>query len=809
MLRIPPFHGDAVVNQQAPLPPSPAGSPDDGGYAQPDILRIAAGLLSAAIVVAALYLGRDVLLPLAVAFLISFALYPVVSRLGKLGVTRILSVIVVMTMVIAFLGAMGLLLATQVRSLSEELPTYRSTIHSKLVGLRQQMEGPGIVRQALDAIGNGKEEKEEKPQPGPSANAEATQRIEVVQPPQSPFRTALEWLVPALEPLATAGIVFVFVFLALLDRSDLRDRLLRLLGGNLHRSTAAMEEAGTRISKYLLMQLLVNVSYGVPMAAGLWFIGVPGALLWGTVAAVMRFIPYIGPMISAIFPLALAFAVDPGWNMVLMTAALIVVLELVSNNVVEPLLYGSSTGLSALSLIVAATFWTLLWGPVGLVLSTPLTVCLLVVGRNLPQLQFLETLLGSTPVLDVPTRIYQRLIADDPEEAIDIATVEIEKTSLTAFYNDTGIAILRLASADHARSATAEHRLRVATGMDELLDDLREEYPAANTTPERVVCIGGKWEIDAVAGEMLAHALSHAGVAAGSRPASAAILRHVDRLDLDGAEIVCLGYFSNHPAISARQFCRRLRQRWPHVRIVLALWNAPPELLEDDAHRQLGADELVTSVEEAIGRVRRMLAPEEALAERKAEPPADDAARIVALRDSGVLDGRVREELDALAKRAADVFNVGFAVISAIDAEREFIIGQSKELPGMKTADGTDMIVMPREDAVCDHVVSGGETLVVPDTERDPRFADHPAITLWDTRFYAGAPLLTEDGHVLGALCLLDTRPHSLTDKEAELLAELAADVASIITGADAGDITPATGEDEASATVGQKVPEG
>ncbi len=357
----------------------------------------------------------------------------------------------------------------------------------------------------------------------------------------SPLRTAAEWLGPALAPLATAGIVIVFVFLALLDRGDLRDRLLQMLGGNLHRSTDAMEEAGTRISKYLLMQLVVNVSYGIPMALGLWFIGVPGWILWGTLAALMRFIPYVGPMLSAIFPIALAFAVDPGWTMVLLTIGLILFLELVSNNIVEPMLYGTSTGLSAMSLITAATFWTALWGPAGLILSTPLTVCLLVIGRNLPALGFLETLLGSAPALDISTRIYQRLLANDPEEAIEIAGTAIEATSVPDFYHAHGIGVLRQASADFLEQARAEHRLRVISGMDVLLDDLREEYPGAipaDAPAPRVACIGGKWEIDAVAGEMLAHALATRGIAAVERPAGILTGRYLDGLDLAGMDIV-------------------------------------------------------------------------------------------------------------------------------------------------------------------------------------------------------------------------------------------------------------------------------
>jgi predicted PurR-regulated permease PerM len=773
---------------------------------QIDIVRVAAALLAAAIVIAALYYGRDVLIPLACAFLISFALSPPVAWLIRLGLPRIVSVIAVMMMLLAALAGLGFILTSQLRQLSQDLPTYQWTIRGKLSELKTQLRAPGIFEGALETVETVQKEVKE-PAPADAAS-EPAQRVEVIPPPRDPFETAINWLGTFLEPLAMAGIVFVFAFLALLDRSDLRDRLLRMLGGNIHRSTDAIEEAGKRISKYLLMQLIVNVSYGVPMALGLWLIGVPGALLWGTVAAVMRFVPYIGPMLSALFPIALAFAVDPGWNMLLWTIGLILVLELVSNNIVEPLLYGTSTGLSAMSLIAAATFWTALWGPVGLILSTPLTVCLLVIGRNIPQLQFLDTLLGSMPPLDLPTRMYQRLIADDAEEAIDIATRAIDKSSPREFYDEIGIPVLRLASDDDLGSATAEHRLRVANGMDMLLDDLREQYPPS-TDPEskpRVMCIGGKWEVDTVAGEMLSHALALDGIPADHRPATTVSAASVAKLDLAGADVVCLSYFAEAPAVPARHFCRRLRRRWPDLRIVLALWNAPKDLLADDAHEPLGADVIVASVDEAVARIHRLVAPEEAEQALKAEIPDNDAERAAALHATGVLTGSSREDLDALAARAAEVFNVGFAVISAIDETDEYIVGQSQHLPGRKTESG-DMLVIPREEAVCNHLLADAETLIVTDTNRDPRFADNPTLQRWDARFYAGAPLRSADGFVFGALCLLDREPHTLDEREIELLNTMAADVVAIITGEDASEPKESKRQ-PATATVGQPVPD-
>ncbi|MFK4513404.1 putative PurR-regulated permease PerM [Bradyrhizobium japonicum] len=773
-----------------------------------DIVKVAAALVSAAVLLVGLYYGRDILIPLAIAFLITFALNPPVAWFVRLGLPRLLATSLVMVTVVCALVGLGIILGAQVRSIAVELPAYQSTILTKLSDLRENLKAPGLfdgVLKTFERVQKEVESKEDRPTDGP-----LPQRVEIVPTPQTPFEQVFAWLVRSAEPLATAGIILIFVFLALLDIGDLRDRLLRLLGGSFHRSTDAIQEAGARISRYLLMQLLVNVSYGVPLTAGLWIIGVPGAPLWGAVGAVMRFVPYVGPLIAAIFPIALAFAVDSGWSMLLWTVSLIVVLELTSNNIVEPLLYGSSTGLSAISLIAAAILWTALWGPLGLILSTPLTVCLLVLGRNLPQLRFLDTMLGSTPALDVPARIYQRLIADDADEAVEIANTEIEKSSVISFYDAIGIEVLRLASEEYLQNASAEHRLRLASGMDTLLDDLRDEYPSS-LSPEakpRVLCIGGKWEIDALAGEMLAHALAFEGIAAVFQPAASVNADYLAKLDLKGADVVCLSYFTPGPAIPARHACRRLRRRWPNMRIVLALWNAPPELLTDELLEKLQADAVVTSVEEAVRRIHRIIAPEEAKAAQQAPLPDNDAERVDALKATGVLEGDKREALDALAKRAADVFNTSVAVITTIDKDREYFIGQSGKLPAAITDDAGTLLPMDRQHAICNYVVAGNETLVISDIERDPRFADNETIEQWNMRFYAGAPLRTADGLIIGALCILDSEPRTLEENEVALLETMAGDVVTTITTSDAHrEASVKSPLAASSATVGQVVP--
>lgn len=755
-------------------------------------LKLVIGLVTAGVIIAALYFGRDILIPLALAFLLGFVLDPLVMRLKRWGLPRTAAVFIVVAFALAMIGLAGLLLGNQVSALSAQLPTYQSNIKSKLNDLRESASKPGMFDGALKTIDTLKSEVERAPANLAEGSEKAKtappppQRVQLEQKTPSSFQQAITWLEASSGPLANAGIVLVFVVLILLDRLDLRDRLLRLWGGSLHRSTDAMDEAGARISKYLTMQLVVNLSYGVPMALGLWFIGVPGAILWGAVAAVMRFVPYVGPMISAIFPVALAFAVDPGWSMVLWTVGLIVALEILSNNIIEPWLYGASTGLSAMSLMVSAIFWTALWGPIGLIMSTPLTVCLLVIGRYLPRLKFLDVLLGSQPALDTPTRIYQRLLADDVEEAIELATEQSVGGNVVGFYNESGLRVLRMATSDHASVATAEHRHRVVIGMDALIDDLYEQHPLpSGLGGPSVVCVGGKWEVDNLAAKMLAHALSLEGRRAELRAAGTLGADYIARLDLTGAHTVCLSYFSPEPQLQARYFCRRLRRSWPDVQIVLALWNAPPELLDENACKAMGADAVVTSISEAVTRISASMGIHFSEGFMPAPIPEADAGRLDALRASGALDPRAQAIFDTAAKRAADVFDMPMAMVSLIDEGQQTVRGAHGSLMGpadrpSETMRGEDLNI-PRSLSMCGHVVANSQTLVVPDIARDLRFAGNPALQAKGLRFYAGAPLRDDNSHVLGTLCILDVEPNSLNQREVRLLEAMADDVMGVL----------------------------
>ncbi|QTD44613.1 AI-2E family transporter [Ottowia testudinis] len=735
------------------------------------------GLVSTAVIVAALYFGRDLLMPLALAILVGFVLDPMVSWLKRRGVPRAAAVALVVFSALALLVASGVFVFAQLRQIGNDLPVYETNITRKLRSFGAALRQPGVLDQYSRVVTRVEREFEQvqRTAEGPKPRAEQPARVEIVGQAVKPWQRLLAWGESFATPLALVGIVFVFVVLILLDKGELRDKVLRLLGTNLHRTTDALDDAATRVSKYLTMQLLVNATYGLPMALGLLFIGVPGALVWGLLAALLRFVPYVGPMIAAIFPVMLAFAIDPGWNMVLWTVALIATLELISNNVIEPWLYGSSTGMSTLSLILAAMFWTALWGPIGLVLSTPMTVVLLVLGHYLPQLQFLEVLLGSERALDEPTRLHQRLLAGDVEEAVDLALQHAEETSPQHFYDQVGLGALRLASTAHDTVATAEHRHRVVSGMERVLDEMRDTYPPPGDLPLRVACIGGRWAMDALSADMAAHALTLNGI--GSRVLQLGVMSsdYFARLDLRGVEVICLCYFSPDPTTLAKYFVRRLKRRWPDLQVVLAAWNHEPMAQVAHTTEKIGADAFVTTLDELVAQAQSRLVNAAGLPHVPPPVPENEAQRLQALQASGLLNPALRGRLDALAKRAADVFDCHGAHIALLDEAWQLTHGDAGAAG--RPDEGAPERDAPREQSISGHVVALGEPLVVADVQRDARFAANPLLAERGVRFFAGAPLRTADGFVLGAFCVVDDRPRTLSPRDVILLGHMAGEV--------------------------------
>jgi predicted PurR-regulated permease PerM len=570
--------------------------------------------------VAALYFGREVFLPIAIALLLTFALAPVVSALKRAGIPRLPAVIVSVLGAFAALALFSFIVATQVSELAQNIPLYQSNILSKVRSLKETGVGGGIIARLSGVIERIGQEIDRQEPSQPAANQPQREPVPVeIIARERPLQVLQNLIGPLISPLASAGLIIIVVIFMLLEREDLRDRFIRLVGyGDLHRTTEALQDAGKRVGQYLLMQMVVNIVYAIPITIGLWVLGIPNALLWGLMALALRFVPYIGPVIGALLPLFLALAVAPGWSLVLWTAALFVAMELITGNVVEPWLYGSRTGLSPLAIIVAAIFWTWLWGPLGLVLSTPLTVCLVVLGRHVPQFEFLDVLFGNEPVLEPHARLYQRLLAGDPDEATDHAEEILEEKYLFEFYDKVAIPALLLGEQDRVRGVMGDQQRRqVAASAQALvanLDDSAQEEAAEEDEPAvaedagadagkgadaakeaegageeeielpdgtdmSVLCAGGRGELDDAADDMLAQVLEVQGATvsrasfADMEPAS------IRRLELDAVDTVVVGFLNRDSVKHARFLVRRLKRAKPALRVGIVFW---PETGNDD-----------------------------------------------------------------------------------------------------------------------------------------------------------------------------------------------------------------------------------
>ena len=464
------------------------------------------------------------------------------------------------------------------------------------------------------------------------------------QQPQTPFELARHYLSPVLSPLATFGIVFVVTVFALLQREDLRDRLICLLGSNdLHRTTLAINDGGRRLSKYFLTQLSINTLFGIVIGIGLLVIGVPNPVLWGILSALLRFVPYVGSFISALLPMGLAAAVEPGWSMVLWTLGLYIVVEGLTGQVIEPLVYGHSTGLSPFSVVVAAIFWSWLWGPIGLILSTPLTLCLVVVGRHAKQLEFLDIMLGDRPALTPVESFYQRILAGDADEAQDQAERLLADHSLSTYYDAVVLKGLQLAASDVLRGALDHEQLdRVKSTIKVLVQGLdrhddrqpspskpdngalqplndekelphnpdpqglsvnRDELSEAWQGPSAILCVAGRGPLDEAASTILVQLLGKHGMGARLVGYDEVSRNNISTLETTGVAMVCISFLdiSGNPA-HLRYLIQRLRQRLPQeTPILVGHWPAEDLTLKDEKIKvAVGADYFTSSLEQVV-----------------------------------------------------------------------------------------------------------------------------------------------------------------------------------------------------------------
>ena len=597
-------------------------------------------VLVTAIIIGILYFAREVFIPITLAVLLSFLLAPAVRWLRRLRVGRISAVLFTVVIACMAIAAFAAVIVGEVSSLAQQLPEYQYNLDTKIRSFPGMVPGGGIFRRATKTLrGLGKELSKAETQtaaestPSPTGPAESQPAkpmpVQVVEPEPGPLQIVQTIIGPLLQPMAAGGLVIVFVIMILLEREDLRDRLLRLAGRrDLHRTTEAMNDAAQRISRYLTSQLVVNISCGLPIGLGLTLIGIPNAALWGILVVLLRFIPYLGIIIAAAFPLALAIAVAPDWMLLVWTALLFAAIELVVANLVEPLVYGGRTGLSSVALIAAATFWTWLWGPIGLLLSTPMTVCLVVLGRHVPQLQFLNVMLGSEPVLTPVETFYQRILANDPEEATEQAEEFAKKSSLTEFFDEVAIPALARAQTDSNRGVlplddrTTFHGA-IASMVENLLEDEDSAAAPEHATgpkPESlsgIVCVAGRNELDEAAALLLVNVLRlerHFDIGA-PLPADALSADTAYFPLFRNASVVCLSLISTSSPARARFLVRRIRRRAPGAQILVGFWGAPArEVAAEEMARAISVQAVAFSLREAVTAISSMLSMERAAA---------------------------------------------------------------------------------------------------------------------------------------------------------------------------------------------------
>ncbi|HLJ26189.1 MAG TPA: AI-2E family transporter [Candidatus Angelobacter sp.] len=578
-------------------------------------------LVGVVVVLAGLYFGRQILIPLALAVVFAFLLTPIVELLEKCHFGRVPSALATLVLSFALLAVAGWGVSKQLMEIMVHLPDYRANIHNKIEASRTPASGfwreatatvndlSKELSAAAEAVGNKKLSK--------NGGGEAI-AVQVAAPP----RTVREYLREVAGPLTgileMAAIVVIFTLFILLKRKDLRNRLLHLAGsGQLNVMTQAINEASQRLGRYLLLQFVVNAGYGLLFGLGVYFIGIPHPLLWGVLGGLGRFIPYVGTLVAATFPMAMAMAMFPGWGQVGLTFALFLFLEITIGNVIEPWLYGAHTGVSSLAILVAAVFWGVLWGPVGLILSTPLTVCLILMGRYIPQLSFLEILLGDEPVLSPQAHFYQRLLALDDDEARDIADKYLKENSLGNLYDSVLVPALSLAEQDRHRDVLDETRTKfIHQSMRELIEELHEvsfnatvasngdspAVPAATATTSglRMVCVPARDEADEIVGTMVTQLLQRAGLDAHALPIGP-IPMMLEQVEHFHADILCVSALPPFATLQAKSLCKQLRQRYPKAKIVLGLWKFPGDVAK--AQERVGvncADMIGTSLVQIV-----------------------------------------------------------------------------------------------------------------------------------------------------------------------------------------------------------------
>jgi len=559
------------------------------------------------LVIAVLFWAQAIVVPIALAILLTFLLTPVVTPLQRrLG--RVPAVLGVVLLTCSVLGAIGWATTHQLSLVIQELPAYRENIRRKMHDIRTAGDGSvGAVSEALESI-----RKEIEPTGPPMPPAQPVVIRDEPIPGLWRFPTAFGSM---LEPLATAALVVVLANFMLLERQELRDRLIRLFGrGRLTGATRAFDEAGRRVSRYLLTQSLVNLAYGVGVGIGLSVIGVPYPVLWAFLGAMLRFIPYVGPWVGAGAPLLVALAALDGWTRPILVAGLFVALELFTNLVLETIFYAGAAGISQVGLLVAVAFWTWLWGPLGLLMATPLTVCLAVLGRHVPGLGVVTTLLSDDPVLEPPVRFYQRLLAGDQEEAMEIVDAHLKSPALLSAYDAIVLPALTYAERDRMEgSLSLEEERTLLAAASELVDELAatmatSEDHGAPVTRGRLRVLGypARGDADVLALRILARILGPGPVALDVLDGPLPTFEVMQLVRERGYRVVCVADLPPELPARARHLAKRLRAEQPELTLLIGRWG-PDTLQDGDANESLrlaGADHVGTAIHETAAELR-------------------------------------------------------------------------------------------------------------------------------------------------------------------------------------------------------------
>ncbi len=750
-------------------------------------------LLLTVTIVAALYFLHEVIVPLAIAALITFLLAPVVSRLQRrLGRTAAVLLAVIITF--TAIGTFGWVVVTQLSDLAWKLPTYKENLRTKLQSLTAANPGSfsGLTKMMQEL------EKETTDTTARTAGAGGAQPekpvpVEVVEKPAAGggnLHKLMGVVEPVLAPLGTAGVIVVLVVFMLFKREDLRDRIVGLAGkGHISETTRAMGEAAKRVNSFLLMQMIVNLSYGLPIAVGLYFIGVPNAALWGALAAVLRFIPYIGTLAGMIFPIALSLAVFDNWTGPLLTIALFITLEMTIAHVIEPWLYGASTGISSFALIVAALFWTWLWGSVGLVLSTPLTVCLLVMGKHIPGLAFLSMLLREEGALTPHEVCYHRLLAVDEAALRELVEGDLQRNGLEAVSSVTLLPALAMVEGDYQRGMLDRDRHEaVLQSMHEVVSEIEarallkpspepagaESQNGAAAAPlppvdQRVVCVPAETLADEISARLLANLLRQHHFEADAASSKLLVSEVCTAVVEQKPDLVWICAVNPRGLSRSRHLCAELRRHLPDLRIMVGIWHPQDYVLSStDGLKAEGAEGIVTGFEDAVFRSEAIRSVQ-GTGYVVAPIPDNEAMRLSALLGLHLDDTDHSEQFDRITSELSKIFDVPIALVSLVDRDRQLFASQCG-LPGDMAAAGQTS----RDVSVCGHVVAGNAPFVIEDLARDPRFAGNPLLRERKLRFYAGVPLRTSSGFAIGSLCILDTRPRKITEREMRLMQVIA-----------------------------------